>query len=160
SVVMEEVGILPGILAACTKPNLTLFFVNLIDAAHDVIAFGYLTVMVCALRIDEKKVPPAVTLRRVDDLVSFLKIVYEPKTQILIVRCPDESLCLFIHEVTARPFGTVDFDDAKPLVAAVYPFIDELAAIAAPVNLRKAEVNTVHGRLDLFMRGHIEDIQF
>ena len=70
AVVMDEVRILVGVLAAGAEPDLPLLLVDAVDAADDVRALGDLVLDLAGLGVDQVEVPPAVALGDVDDLVG------------------------------------------------------------------------------------------
>ena len=71
AVVVDEIRVLPGILAAGAEPDLPLLLVDAVDAAHDVFALRDLVLDLALLRVDQVEVPPAVALGGVDDLVGL-----------------------------------------------------------------------------------------
>src|SRR5688572_16249174 len=96
---MDEVRILSRILAAGAKPDLPFFFVDALNAPHDVITFGDLCLGAPRFRVDEIKMTPPIALRNVDKLVRFFEPVYDAQAEILGMRCPDEGLGFLVNDM-------------------------------------------------------------
>ena len=70
AVVMNEIGILARHFAAGAEPDLPVVGIDAVDPAHDIFALGDLVLDRTGAGVDQVKVPPAVALRNVEDLVG------------------------------------------------------------------------------------------
>src|SRR5436305_1703945 len=99
---MDEVGILTGILAPGAEPDLPLLLVDQVDSPDDVLPPCHLVLDLALLRIDQVEMPPAAALRGVEDLAGPVEPVDRPQAHILGVGGPDERAGLLIDEVPGR----------------------------------------------------------
>src|SRR5215831_5333183 len=72
---------------------------------------------------------------------------------------PNEGLRLFINQIAGRSRLRVHFDEAESLMAAVHFFIGDPAAVFAPVQSRKIEIDALHGWLYLLEAVDGEQVQ-
>jgi hypothetical protein len=159
AVVVDEVRVLAGVLAARPEPDLALRLVDAIDPADDPVALGDRVLHPALLGVDQVEVPPAVLLGDVNDLVGLLEPGDEVDAEVLRVRGPDERVALLVDQVAARAGVGVHLDDAEPLVAAVDLGVRERVAVAAPADAGGAEVDLIDLALDLLLAFRVEQVQ-
>ena len=160
AVVMHEVRILIGILAAGVKPDLSFLLVDLVDAADNILARGDLILDAAVFDVEQVQVPPAVAFRGVNRLVAFRQPVDALQVDVLGMGRPDERLRFFVEDIEAFAGMRIDVDDPQPLVAAIDLFVGQVPAVAIPSDTWKVEVNLFDVRLDPLLGVDIEDTQF
>ena len=156
---MDEVRVLPGILASGAEPDLPLLLVDEVNAADDVVSARDLVLDLPLLRIDEVEVPPAVALGGVEDLAGLVEPVHGLQVHVLGVCGPDERAGLLVDQVPGLAGVRVDLDHAEPLVAPVDLLVGEMAAVLVPVQSRLVVVDAVDRGLDLLPGGDVEEVQ-
>jgi hypothetical protein len=169
AVVMDEIRVLPFVLAARPEPDLAVILVDPVDPADDPVAFGD-RILDAALRaIDQVQVPPAVHLGDVDDLVRLGQVVDRRilrrwREDVLDVSGPDEGFGLLVDDRAVVAGDRVDFDQSEPLMSAVDLLVSEVPAVFLPPQPRRRvavplEVDPVDFRLGLFPVGDREQVQ-
>src|SRR4051794_34162962 len=93
---LNEVGILIRISSPGPKPNLSFFFVNAIDAAHDKLAFGNLVLDLSSSDIDEIEMAPAIAFGSINDGVAVREPIDVRETKGFVVSGPDEGGAFFV----------------------------------------------------------------
>src|SRR5262245_12119158 len=87
---MDQIRILVRVPTRGAKPDLTLLFIDALDSADDEVALGDLTLDRPFLGIDQIQMPPAITLRDIDEFVTPFEPVHRPQSDAFGVRSPDE----------------------------------------------------------------------
>src|SRR5687768_17080009 len=82
---MNKIRILIREHATGAKPNLAIGFVDLLDAPNDPLATGNRVGTLAGL-IDKVKMPPAVALRDINNLICLLEPVHGLHTQVFRMR--------------------------------------------------------------------------
>src|SRR5262249_10964696 len=155
---MNQVRILTVVPAAGAEPDLTIFFVNLIDAADDPLAFGDLVLQLAFLAVVKIQVPPAVHFGDVNQFITVVEVMNEVAGP-LCVRGPDERLALLVDQVARLAGVAVEFNKTQSLVAAIDLAIREMPAVLLPANFRIAEIDALDFGLGLLTRRDVEDAQ-
>ena len=160
SVVMDEVGILVRIPAAGAEPDLSLGLVDPVDAPHDVRTLGDRVLDCSGLRIDQVEVPPAVSLRHINQLVGFLEPGHGGQAEGLAMGRPDECLALLVDDIGDLAGLRVDPDHPVSLVPAIDLLIGEMPAVLVPPKPWLLEVDPVDAGPDRLLRCDLEEVQF
>src|SRR5262245_6210978 len=122
---MNEIRILIRIAARSAEPNLAFFLVDPLHATDDELALGDLVADCPLLSIDQVQLPPAVLLRRVDDLIGLLQPSKGRNADVLGVSGPNERVGLFVDQIAAGARAGIDLDQSQSLMAPIDLLIRE-----------------------------------
>ena len=118
SIVVEEIRVLAGDLAAGPEPDLSFVLVNAFNGADDKVALGDLVLHLAGLVVDQIEVTPAVFFRCVDQFIRLRQPGDDSEIHILCVGGPDECLRLLVDYVSRGPGDGIDFDEPQAALMA------------------------------------------
>src|SRR5688572_4670233 len=171
---MNEIRVLLWIFTGGAEPDLPFFFVDAVDAAHDVVAFGDggksrrrgiltgLAEFAPPRRRNEIEMAPAVALGDVDDLVTLFEPVDEIEAEIFDVSRPNERVGFLVDDVARLAGLRIDFNYAQALMTPIRLLIHEAPFVGAPMHARPEPLvlHAIDFGFDLLLSRDIEQVDF
>ncbi len=162
AVVLREIRVLASDAAASLKPDLTLRIINVVDVAHQPVAFRDLVLHLTRRTIVEVQMLPAVALRGPDDLLAIVHIMpiasscRESRTKVAVV---EEGIRRLGNERMRRARLGVHLDHRIALMAALVVIKCEAAAVLPPHRLGKVEWTWEEFVINLnrLLRGNVKE---
>ena len=140
AIVVDEVGVLVLVPSTGTKPDLSLFFVDLVNVADDEFAGGN-RFHRAGSDIDKVDVPMAILFGEVEDFLAAREPVHSRHAETEGVLGPDEGIGLFIDYVPGLSGEEVEFHDTESLVSPVDLFVAHPPSVHRPAEAGTAEVD-------------------
>jgi hypothetical protein len=164
AVIMHEVRVLSWILAGGSEPDLPFFFVNAVNAAHDIITCcdGGQSRRRGIFTIGKIEMTPAVALGDVNDLIGFFEPVDEVQVEVFDVSRPDERVAFLVDDVARLAGLGIDFNHTQALMSPIGLLVHEMSFVGAPIKTRPEPLmfQAIDFGFDLLLSRDIEKIDF